>query len=99
MRGLELILWSQGQWEASEKTASNGADKHTNKHTDGHRDFMTESDQWSQFSEKRLRLQIEIFLWNPKPNKPNPLKNNHITLFLIIYIFFFKCIVDLETVL
>ena len=34
MRGLELIMWCQGQWEASEKTAPDGADSHTDTHPD-----------------------------------------------------------------
>ena len=29
MRGLELIMWSQGQWEALEKTASDDANRQT----------------------------------------------------------------------
>ena len=33
MRGRDLVMWSEGQWEASKKTAWEG-DKHTNKHTD-----------------------------------------------------------------
>ena len=46
IRGLELIMWSQGKWGASKKTASNGA----NRQTDRHRDSMTESAQWGRFS-------------------------------------------------
>ena len=34
MRGLELIMWSQGQCEASKKTASHGANKQTHTQTD-----------------------------------------------------------------
>ena len=51
MRDLELIMWSQGQSEALKKTASDGANKHTNTQTDGHSDSMTESAQWGWFSE------------------------------------------------
>ena len=33
MIGLELIMWSQGQWKAWKKTAPNGTDRQTNKQT------------------------------------------------------------------
>ena len=48
MRGLELIMWSQGQWEASEKTAPDGA----HRQTSGHGDSMTNSAQWGRVGEK-----------------------------------------------
>ena len=51
MRGLEMIVWPEGKWEASKKTASDGTDKQTNRHPDGHGDSMTESAQWGWFSE------------------------------------------------
>ena len=41
MRGLELIMWSKGQWEALKKTESNGADRQTNRQTDRHLDIAT----------------------------------------------------------
>ena len=34
MRGLELIMWPQGQWEASKKTAADGTDTQTHRQTD-----------------------------------------------------------------
>ena len=34
IRGLELIMWFQGQWEALEKTAPNGANRQTSRQTD-----------------------------------------------------------------
>ena len=55
MKGLELIMWSQGQWEASKKTSPDGADRQTDKQTHrqthGHGDSMTESAQCGRFSE------------------------------------------------
>ena len=33
MRGRDLVLWSEGQWEASKKTAHNGADRQTDRRT------------------------------------------------------------------
>ena len=43
MRGLKLIMWPEGQWEASKKTAPDGTDRQTHTHTDGHGDSMKES--------------------------------------------------------
>ena len=34
MKGLKLIIWPQGQWEASEKIAWEGDEQHTNTQTD-----------------------------------------------------------------
>ena len=47
MRGQDLIMWSEGQWEASKKTALDGAD--------GHGDSMTNSVQWGQVGENCIR--------------------------------------------
>ena len=49
MRGLELIMSSQGQWEASKKTEPIG--KQTDRHPDRYGDSMTELGQWGRFSE------------------------------------------------
>ena len=38
------------------KTASDCADRRTDKQTGGHCDSMTESAQWGRFSEKVIRL-------------------------------------------
>ena len=40
-------MWPEGQWEASKKTALDGA----NRHTDGHGDSMTNSAQWGRVGE------------------------------------------------
>ena len=51
IRGLELIMWPQGQWEAlKKKTALNCTGRQTDRHTDGPGNSMTESAQWRQFS-------------------------------------------------
>ena len=39
-------MWPEGQWEASKKTALDGADTHTDRTTDGHGASMTNSAQW-----------------------------------------------------
>ena len=41
MRGLELIMWSEAQWEASKKVTWKG----DRKQKDGHRDYLTNSAQ------------------------------------------------------
>ena len=51
MRAGKLIMRSQGQREASKKTASNGA----NRQTSGHRDSMTDPAQWGRVSENTTK--------------------------------------------
>ena len=71
MRGLELIMWSQGQWEASEKTAPDG----TNRQTSGHGEsplatlWPTRPSWWnislislSIFSGQHTFLKMDLFL-------------------------------------
>ena len=53
-RGLELIMWSQGRWEAYKKTAPNGADTKTDILTNGHGDSMTNSVQRGRVGENAL---------------------------------------------
>ena len=48
MIGIQLIMWLGGQWEASKKTAPDGASTQTDRHTDM-------ETQWGPFSEKRLK--------------------------------------------
>ena len=46
MRGLELIIWLEGQWEAL-KNEPDGKKRQLDKQTDGHGDSMTKSAQWA----------------------------------------------------
>ena len=56
----------EGQWEASEKTALNGADRQTHrqtyrqtdKQTDGHGDSQTNSAKWGGNGENKLYKEI-----------------------------------------
>ena len=41
-----------GPMRGLKKTASDGANRHTEPQTDGHGDSKTESAQWGRFSEK-----------------------------------------------
>ena len=52
MRGRDLVMWSEGQWDASKKNALDGADIST----DGHGDSMTNSAQWGRVGEKTSLL-------------------------------------------
>ena len=66
MGGLELIMWLQGQWEAlKKKSAPDGMNTHTDRQTDGHGDAMTESAQWSWFTEKWCAIFFTKTLWAP----------------------------------
>ena len=51
MKGLGTDHVISGPMRGLEKTASDGADKHTNRQTHGHCNFMTELAQWGRFSE------------------------------------------------
>ena len=59
MRGLEMIMWPQSQWQASKKkNAPDGANRQTDKQTDGQGNSMTEVAQWGRFSENENTNQI-----------------------------------------
>ena len=66
MRGRDLVMWPEGQWEASKKTALEGA----NRHTDGHGDSMfTNSAQWGRVGEKE-DWHWTVFLKKSKTTAP-----------------------------
>ena len=51
MRGRNLVMCSDGQCEASKKTAPDRADEQTDKQTHGHGDSKTNSAQRGQIGE------------------------------------------------
>ena len=56
MRGRDLVMWSEGQWEASTKTAPDGADRQTDKQRDGHGNSKTNSAQRALVGEKSKNI-------------------------------------------
>ena len=54
MRGLGTDHVISGPMRGLKKTASDGANKQTNRQTSGHRDSMTESAQLGRFSENQV---------------------------------------------
>ena len=58
MRGLELIIWPQGQWKASERTAPDGTDKHT--HTVGHGNSMTNKSNTSPLKQDNTNIKLDF---------------------------------------
>ena len=60
MRGQELIMWSQGQWAASKKTATDGADRQTDKQIHGHGNSMTNLAQWGRVGENVYQKDLDM---------------------------------------
>ena len=86
-----LIMWSQDQWEASEKTASDGAHRHTDRHTDGHRDPKTE---WAQLADSVKTIEYVVMIIPPHTAAWNIIETGKITVwtkvnkilpFLLVY--------------
>ena len=64
MRGLGTDHGISGPMRGLKKTASNGANKQTDRTTDGHGDSMTESTQCGRFSETKLSIDQYTALGN-----------------------------------
>ena len=60
MRDLELIILSQGQWEASEKNGTRWR-RQTDRHTNGHFDSMTNSAQLGRVGENLAYGRPKLF--------------------------------------
>ena len=75
MRGLELIMWPEGQWEALMKTAPDGSHGRTgDTRTDGRTDMATlwlnwpsgaDSVKFSQTFIQCISLLVQLFFWYP----------------------------------
>ena len=69
MRGRDLVMWSEGQWEASKKITWKGdiyIYTHIYTHIDGHRDSMKESAK-GRFFENRLDAKNKNYLLTTFP--------------------------------